>query len=260
MYHKVNPDRYTGGWGLRVDPREFEWQMSYLAARGYSTITPDQLWAWLDHGAPLPPKPVLITFDDGYRDNYVCAYPIMREYGFFATVFVVANAVERTNYFDVDTQPVNVMLSWNEIRALDAAGWTIGAHTLDHPRLTAVSPGRAEHEVRGAREVLAERLGRPVQHFCYPYGEFNDHTVQTVADSGYMLAFTTVQGRVEAGDDPHTLKRLRVTGRTSRAQFARLLESRHPDFLTRLAGGSRPAGPGGPTKENSPLSGEPWPY
>ncbi len=254
----MNPDRSTGGWGLRVDPRKFEWQMAYLSSRGYNAITPDQLWAHLDHGAPLPPKPVLITLDDGYRDNYVCAYPIMREYGFVATVFVVANAVGGTNYFDADTQPVNVMLSWDEIRTLAAAGWTIGAHTLDHPQLTAVEPARAEREVRGARDALAKELGLPVHHFCYPYGDFNDHTVRTVVEAGYRLAFTTVQGRVEAGDDPHTVKRLRVTGRTTRAQFVRLLEAEHPDFLTRLASG-QPSGPGSSQQENSPLSGEPWP-
>ncbi|MGC7847627.1 polysaccharide deacetylase family protein [Desulforudis sp. 1088] len=224
MYHKVSPDRKAGGYGLRVHPREFAWQMNYLAGRGFTAISPRDLERALYEGAPLPARPILITFDDGYRDNYLYALPVLEELGMQGTVFVVAGAIGKTNFFDAESQPPNAMMSWEEIRAMERAGITIGSHTLTHPHLTQISTDQARREIVEAKRVLEKGLGHEVRYFCYPYGDYNPAVEALVAEAGYTLSFTCDQGRVTMDEErPLALKRLRVTGHLSRRDFAYLL-------------------------------------
>lgn len=224
MYHKVSPFRQAGGKGLRVTPRQFAWQMAYLRRQGYVSITPADLAAAMRGERNLPPRPVLITFDDGYRDNYLYAFPILRENGFTATVFVVANTIGKTNSFDAATQPPNAMMNREELLQLAEAGWVIGSHTLNHPHLTRVTREAAWEEISASRVALEEKLGRPVRYFCYPYGDFNAEIAEMVKRAGYELAFTTIQGPAALIGAPFTVHRLRVNGYTSREEFRRLFD------------------------------------
>lgn len=223
MYHKVSPFRQAGGKGLRVTPRQFARQMAYLRRQGYVSITPADLAAAMRGERNLPLLPVLITFDDGYRDNYLYAFPVLKENGFTATVFVVANTIGKTNSFDAATQPPNAMMNREELRQLADAGWVIGSHTLNHPHLTRVSLQVAWNEISASRIALEETLGRPVRYFCYPYGDFNAEIAEMVERAGYELAFTTVQGPAELTGAPTTVHRWRVNGYTSLEEFERLL-------------------------------------
>ncbi|MDI6709073.1 MAG: polysaccharide deacetylase family protein [Thermoanaerobacterales bacterium] len=222
MYHKVSPFRQAGGKGLRVTPRQFARQMAYLRRQEYVSITPADLAAAMRGDLELPLRPVLITFDDGYRDNYLYAFPILKENGFTATVFVVANTIGKTNSFDAATQPPNGMMNREELLHLANAGWVIGSHTLNHPRLTRVPPAVAWDEISTSRITLEETLGLPVRYFCYPYGDFNAEIAEMVERAGYELAFTTVPGPAELTGAPTMVHRWRVNGYTSPEEFERL--------------------------------------
>ncbi|SHH20862.1 Polysaccharide deacetylase [Desulforamulus hydrothermalis Lam5 = DSM 18033] len=221
MYHKVNPDPRTGGLGLRVPPDKFEWQMRYLSKNGYQTVSLEDVIDHFEKGKHLPDKPVVITFDDGYKDNYQFAYPIMKQYGFTGTVFVVSKAIGNTNFFDVEKklQPANKMMDWHEIRELAEAGFTIGAHTVDHPHLAEVPPEVARHQIEESKRALEHGLQKPVTVFAYPYGSYNDTVSELVKQAGYRAAVTTRLGLAKAGDNPFQLRRIRVTGHYSNEKF-----------------------------------------
>ncbi|MDQ0285139.1 peptidoglycan/xylan/chitin deacetylase (PgdA/CDA1 family) [Desulfofundulus luciae] len=212
MYHKVNPDPRTGGLGLRVPPQKFARQMEYLAGHGFHTVSLTDVVDHFQKSKPLPPRPVVITFDDGYLDNYTYAFPILKKYGFTATVFVVAHTVGKTNTFDAGRQPLNKMAGWRELKEMASYGITIGAHTLDHPRLTRLSLEEVRRQIKESKALLEAELGRPVEVFSYPYGEYNREVARVVRESGYRAAVTTRQGLAGPGDDPFTLKRVRVMG------------------------------------------------
>lgn len=221
MYHKVNPDPRTGGLGLRVPPDKFEWQMKYLKRNGYQTVSLTDVMDHFEHGKHLPDKPIVITFDDGYKDNHDYAYPIMKKYGFTGTVFVVTKAIGNTNFFDVEKklQPKNKMMDWNEIRAIEAGGFVIGAHTVDHPRLADIPPEVARHQIEESKRVLENGLKKPVEVFAYPYGSYNDTVAEITKQAGFRAAVTTELGLAKIDSDPYKLKRIRITGRYSNEKF-----------------------------------------
>lgn len=171
------------------------------------------------HDEPRPA--VAITFDDGYRDNYEHAFPLLEEYGLPATFFVTAGLIER----DVAVlDRFRALRGHNEIRPLEwpqvlemhAAGAEFGAHTYSHPNLLRLTPPELETELRRSKHVLEERLGEPVRMLAYPFGKPRRHyTSQTVAAAraaGYELGATTVLRAVRPSDDPLTLPRLLVGG------------------------------------------------
>ncbi|SHK76490.1 polysaccharide deacetylase family protein [Desulforamulus aeronauticus] len=221
MYHKVNPDPRTGGLGLRVPPDKFEWQMKYLKRNGYETISLTDVLDHFEQGKHLPDKPIVITFDDGYKDNHDFAYPIMKKYGYTGTVFVVTQAIGNTNFFDVakKLQPENKMMNWSEIREIAAGGFVIGSHTVEHPRLAKVSPEVARQQIEESKRVLEQGLKKPVEVLAYPYGSYNDTVAEITKQAGYRAAVTTELGLAKADSNPYKLKRVRVTGRYSNEKF-----------------------------------------
>ncbi|MEW6063675.1 MAG: polysaccharide deacetylase family protein [Bacillota bacterium] len=221
MYHKVNPDPGTGGLGLRVPPDKFEWQMKYLRKNGYETVSLEDVMDHFEKGKHLPDKPIVITFDDGYKDNYRFAYPIMKKYGYTGTIFVVSKAIGNTNFFDVEKklQPENRIMDWHEIRELAEAGFTIGAHTVDHPHLAEVPPEVARHQIEESKRALEHGLKKPVEFFAYPYGSYNDTVADLVKQAGYRAAVTTELGLAKADSNPFKLRRIRVTGHYSNEKF-----------------------------------------
>lgn len=228
MYHKVNPDPETGNLGLRVPPSEFDRQMKYLHEQGYQSVSLQEVRDFITGGKPLPPKPVVITFDDGYRDNYTYALPILEKYGFTATVFVVVNTIGKVNVFDLGVQPVNQMMNWSELRDMADRGITIGSHTMDHPHLADVPPEKALYQIREAKAALEKGLGFPVKYFCYPYGSHNQAVKKMVEESGYEAATTTRPGLNYYGEDIFALKRIYVTGQMSQQKFIRELSKGRP--------------------------------
>ncbi|MBP1761676.1 MAG: polysaccharide deacetylase [Firmicutes bacterium] len=224
-YHKVNPDRNTGGFGLRVLPADFDWQMKYLKNNGYHSVSPGNVVDHFQTGSKLPDKPFVITFDDGYQDNYRYAWPILKKYNYTATVFIVPHIVGGINAYDyyANLQPENKMLTWQEIKEMNDAGITIGAHALDHASLTKVSPAEAQRQILESKKILEQKLGKEVRYFCYPYGDFNRNIAEMVKKSGYQAATSSEEGLVQANSDPYLLKRLRINGHLSHRMFVKKL-------------------------------------
>lgn len=221
MYHKVNPDFDKGGLGLRINPADFDWEMKYLKDNGYHSV---DLGAVVDHfkeGKRLPDKPIVITFDDGYQDNYRYAYPILKKYGFTATIFIVTNTVGGINEFDYrsNIQPMNKMLTWKEIKEMDANGITIGAHTLDHPHLTKISLAEAKRQISGSKKILEKKLGKEIEYFSYPYGEYDRAVAEIVKESGFRAAASSDPGVVRSATSRYTLNRISTSGRLNHRRF-----------------------------------------
>lgn len=214
MYHKVNPDPKTGGLGLRVPPEKFEAQMKYLADCGYRTISLSEVTDYINKGGKFPLRSVVLTFDDGYLDNYQYVFPILKKYGYTATIFVVANCVGKENYFDARTgiQPENKLAGWDELKEMAQYGIIIGSHTLDHPRLAKISSEEALRQIRESKALIEKNLKKPVFFFAYPYGSYKTDTVKLVKESGYLAAVTSEQGLAGRSSDVYTLKRIRVLG------------------------------------------------
>jgi len=221
MYHKISPDPKSGGLGMRVTPASFNRQMQYLAKNGYHTVQLTELTDFINEDKTLPPKSIVITFDDGYLDNYKYAFPILKKYGFTAAVFIVTDYIGKTNDFDAvkKLQPVNQLLGWNEIDQMSDYGITIGAHTLNHISLTDITLPEARYEIENCKLVLEEHLKTTVETFAYPYGHHNSQLEEIVRESGYTIAVTTDQGLVTPESDPYAIKRVRIRGDCNLRKF-----------------------------------------
>jgi peptidoglycan/xylan/chitin deacetylase (PgdA/CDA1 family) len=169
-------------------------------------VTVDRLLRCM-RGEPIcPPKPVALTFDDGYADAYDAALPVLQQHGFQATFYIVTNFVGQPGY-----------MSWEQVAALNTAGMEIGSHTLDHPSLTTLDVGELSRQVSESRQVLEQRLGIVVTSFCYPVGIYDWITIDYVRAAGYTNAVTT---RWDSDySDPLALPRRRIGGGKTAEEF-----------------------------------------
>ena len=195
-YHQVdNKSTY-----LAVPPSDFEAQMKFLVDSGCVTITPDELYAGLNGDIELPPKPVLITFDDGYIDNYTNAFPILKKYGLHATIFIIPSF----------TGVYPGYMNWEQLKEMEANGITIESHTLTHPKLEELPDDEIRMELLNSKNLLEENLGHPVEFLAYPTGTYNLHIAGIAQDAGYKGAFTIKYGVVDRGSNFYALERVPI--------------------------------------------------
>jgi peptidoglycan/xylan/chitin deacetylase (PgdA/CDA1 family) len=212
MYHWV--DRHPGQklrkWGLT--PEAFEAQMSALAEGGYRVLSLDEVLQVVRGERPSSPKAVALTFDDGYLGLLDYALPILNRFGFRATFFLVSDRMGGTNTWDArhGDRPRSLM-GWSEAAALAGQGMEIGSHSRTHPFLTNLSEPEMESEIRGSKETIEDRLGRPVRYFSYPHGLHDSRCRRLVAAAGYAGAFSSLDGGNGAGMDPFSLRRSEIT-------------------------------------------------
>lgn len=203
MYHYIenNKDpKDTIRRGLTVTPYYFERQLQILKENGYTTITLNDLAKALTGEEILPAKPIILTFDDGYRDFYTDAFPLLQKYNVKATNYVIANHIGRSGNLTADM-----------IKELIASGLvTIGAHTLNHPDLVSLSRERAWEEIVGSKEKLEKEFGIKVLDFAYPYGFFNNQVANLVKQAGYESATATTFGATHSKNVLYYLSRIRV--------------------------------------------------
>ncbi len=221
MYHyiRVNPvasDRL--GYGLSVTPTDFEAQMGWLVKNGYHTVFPAELTAALIQHVPLPTKPIVLTFDDGYRDFYDQAWPVLKQYGLKSSSAVVTTFADKGDQGDLG------FMNWNMITELDRSGMVeIASHTQSHPDLTKTSAGQRWAEISRSKEVIEQKLGHHCVAFVYPSGRYDGATVADTKRADYQIAFTTNGGKVRNPQDGSVilqLPRVRVAGGTTLAGFA----------------------------------------
>lgn len=202
MYHHVG-DPPAGAdelrRGLTVGGADFAAQMDYLKQAGYQPVSMRQLFEALYYGGQLPEKPVLLTLDDGYLDNYTVAAPILGEHGFTATFYIITGMVGQPEY-----------MNWEQVVELERRGMEIGSHTVSHPDLSSLAAANLATEVGGSAAALAGALGHPVYWFCYPAGRYDDGVIEELRQAGYLLATTTEPGETHQSDAPFMLPRYRV--------------------------------------------------
>jgi peptidoglycan/xylan/chitin deacetylase (PgdA/CDA1 family) len=217
MYHRIDrsrPGEPAITRGLTVAPADFAAQMRWLVRHGYRSVSERQAFMALEHGGPLPRRPVLISFDDGYRDVLRYAAPLLARLQLPATAFVITGRIS-----GADTS----FLRWGELRRLERLGVEIGSHTVSHPDLTALGPAALTAELVRSRRALEAHLHHPVQWLAYPAGRFDGRVVAAARRAGYVLAATTQPGSTQLAGQPLELHRFEVLGGAGPGALAGIL-------------------------------------
>lgn len=196
---------------LCMPTRVFKEQIRHLKHNGYHAITPEDLLAFLEYRRPLPKKSVLITIDDGYRSAYDIAYPVLRENGFTATLFVYTELI--------DVAPI--ALTWNQLLEMKRSGFAIGSHTIYHSDLTQSKEGeskadhaaRVEKELFGSKQMIDRKLSQNTWLLAYPYGNYDQNVVAVSRKAGYKLAVSVKRGGNPFFGNALTLKRDQILER-----------------------------------------------
>ncbi len=218
MYHYVsdlppNADRLRRD--LTVTPEAFEAQLQYLTDAGYHAITLSDLYLHLTQGYPLPERPIILTFDDGYSDAYEVAFPLLLEYGFTGTFFVLATPThfESPGY-----------LTWSQMKEMADAGMEIQAHGRDHVDLRNRSYDYLVYQTLGIQEAIQQHTGTLPRFFCYPSGQYDAHVISVLKSAGYWGAVTTEWGQTHTLDGLFEMPRLRIRGADTLTSFIEKLE------------------------------------
>jgi peptidoglycan/xylan/chitin deacetylase (PgdA/CDA1 family)/GT2 family glycosyltransferase len=221
MYHAIGhrgepASRYV------LPASNFKRQLAWLRLRGYHVLSlEDFVRARVEHRL-LPPKSVVLTFDDGYADNVELGLPMLEQHGFAATVFLVSAAGDRAGWRSAKDVQGRPLLASGDARSLEGR-LDFGAHSRTHPRLASLELDELEQEVSGSRSELEQALGIPVTVFAYPYGDKNEAVEQAVEQAGYLAACGIEPGRNQPSCDLYALKRFEVRGTDSLLRFATTL-------------------------------------
>jgi peptidoglycan/xylan/chitin deacetylase (PgdA/CDA1 family) len=199
IYHSVRPHiqgEDAEQEAYDITPELLESELKYLKNNGYTTISLDELELIVKGKDQGPEKPVILTFDDGWRNQYTYAFPLLKKYNDTATFYVFTNPIVNNlpHYF-----------SWDELKEMDKAGMTIASHTLTHPYLSQLSLEALRKEVGVSKTILEANLGKSVKHFASPFGYTNMMIQGIIKDAGYETARTTLKGVYHSKDDLYTL-------------------------------------------------------
>jgi peptidoglycan/xylan/chitin deacetylase (PgdA/CDA1 family) len=230
MYHFVTDEPAADplDWNLTVTVADFARQVRYLRCAGYYSITLNQLYEAMHAGAPIPEKSVVLTFDDGYRDAYTNAFPLLRSAGFIGTFGIVTDWVGQPDY-----------VNWDQLREMTAAGMDIASHSANHPDLGLTHDWMVRDQLVRSKVALEQQLGIPITFFVYPAGEpFRFGTpdrqaqvAQMVYEAGYRGALSTRPGPWLDPFQPFALSRVRVSGGTDIYRFAENMGAPNPDAI-----------------------------
>ena len=203
-YHHIR--NFTNGgrlMGYEVTPAAFAEQMKALNDSGYKTILPNNLYEYLVHGATLPQKPVMITFDDNDKEQYTIGATEMNKYGFKGVYFVMTISINRTRY-----------MSEQQLKELSDSGHVIAAHTWDHHMVTKYSAATWDTQLVKPQKKLEAITGKPVKYFAFPFGLWNQAAIPVLKDHGYKLAFILSTKR-DSTEPLYTIRRMIVPGQWS---------------------------------------------
>lgn len=206
MYHSIS---YEKDNILRLPKEKFRKQMKYLKDNNYTTLSLDELYSYMKTGKCLPSKPIVITFDDGYKDNYTNAYPILKEFKLKATVFVITNTIDHEKDY----------LTSAEIKLMDSNNIRIESHTSSHEHLDTTSYIDSINTMKNSKNKLEEILNRKIDYIAYPYGGYTSNTIEAARQSGYKLAFSTKFGLIDRNDNIYSLGRIFVNSTFTIEQF-----------------------------------------
>lgn len=197
MYHSIsdeNPDN-----SLMVPPSMFEEQMAWLEDNGFTAMNLDEAIEAMETGK-VPKNPVVITFDDGYMDNYKSAFPILKNHNLKATFFVITDGVDNGYYMSSDM-----------LKEMQAEGMSIENHTANHLELNTLSREEAYEAIKRAQDYLRDTIGSNGDYLCYPVGRYSDETIEICKELGIKAAVTTESGTSSINDGRFQLKRVRIS-------------------------------------------------
>ncbi|AJA46253.1 polysaccharide deacetylase family protein [Clostridium pasteurianum DSM 525 = ATCC 6013] len=181
MYHSVSNDIAPAGLsGLRVTKDNFDAQMKYLKDNGYYTLTMDEVSNFITKNKPIPEKSVALTFDDGYKDNYTNVYPVLKQYGFKATVFVIAGNIDKNADY----------LTTVQLKEMQNNGIDIESGTYENLRLGNLTAAEQLESLQNSKQVLESILNKKVNYVSYPFGSYNTNTLNAVNKAGYLLGLS----------------------------------------------------------------------
>jgi len=228
MYHSIAAmPKGTVMKSLHVPLTLFKLQMWLLKILGYRGLSMSNLYPYLT--GEKQGKVVGITFDDGFKNN-LQVLPILQKFNFNATCYIISQNIGGINHWDLDKGiPENPLMNENEIKQWINSGMEIGSHTQNHVRLAEVDIETAAKEITQSKLDLEKKFDRPVAHFCYPYGSFNDEIVAITKNTGYITATTVTRGRSKSGDHLFTLPRVPITHRTFFHLFLMKILSKYED-------------------------------
>ncbi|MED0851283.1 polysaccharide deacetylase family protein [Bacillus altitudinis] len=208
MYHSI-----SSGNSLRVPKSEFAAHMKWLKDNGYVTLSPKEAYQVLATNSTPSEKYVLITFDDGYTDNYTKAFPILKEYGMKATIFMIEQSIGRPHHL-TDAQMDDMI----------AHGISIESHTIHHLELNRLTQKQQEEELKGSKVFFDQRFSQQTIMVSYPVGRYNEDTLKLAKEAGYEMAVTTELGHAKKEQGMMSLHRLRISPGLSPESFGRLIE------------------------------------
>ncbi|HMC06869.1 MAG TPA: polysaccharide deacetylase family protein [Solirubrobacterales bacterium] len=209
-YHAIQPPVAGSAYPeLFVTQADFQHQMQWLKDNGYEAVTLNQVEdSWYEHGE-LPPKPVVVSLDDGYLSQYVAAFPELQHLGWKGVLNLKASGSDLP---DADA------------KKMIAAGWELASHTITHPDLTTLDAASLQRELVGSRQILRKRFGVPVDNFCYPSGRYDDTVIAAVQKAGYRGAESEVFGLASAAH-PYILNRIEVENSDGLSGFVQKLKA-----------------------------------
>jgi peptidoglycan/xylan/chitin deacetylase (PgdA/CDA1 family) len=223
MYHQVAPDGPLATRRWRVTPDEFATQLEALRLLGCHTIDLATWRAAAADGRRLAGRPVVLTFDDGYRDFAEHAWPVLKRFGFGATMFVVTDHVGGKSEWDLHLGTAQPLLDWDELCTLAAEGVDIGSHSCSHQPFTGLAPADVDRELRESRRAIEDRIGRRVTSLAYPYGDCDPAVATQAGEAGYTTAVTCEWGACFDRSPRLSLPRIEVAGGTTATQLTDLL-------------------------------------
>ncbi|MDE2079593.1 MAG: polysaccharide deacetylase family protein [Patescibacteria group bacterium] len=181
VYHIVRPSYLGDDAAVRaiaLTPGTFDAELLHLQSAGYHVVSFRNLEAYFANSTPLPTKPIILSFDDGWRDQFVYAFPLLEKHRDTATFFIFTNAIGHRGF-----------VTWSDLHALIAAGMTVGDHSRSHPFLTKITdPGKLRDEIVGSKQILEQGLGVPITEFAYPFGQYNPAVISLLKQADFKSA------------------------------------------------------------------------
>ena len=210
-YHSV---RESADNEVTITPELLRTQLQYIRDEGYVTLTLSELKAYILNNSPIPAKSILITFDDGYMDNYDKAFPILKDLNMVATIFCITSNLDGSYY-----------LSKEAITEMSNYGIDIESHTVNHPKLNEMTYNEQLAELIESKKTLESITGKKIESIAYPFGDFNDDSIKAAKDAGYTLGFTTKKGFSDRDDNPLKLDRIYISSNYDMNKFKEILNT-----------------------------------
>ncbi|MFD4526390.1 polysaccharide deacetylase family protein [Streptomyces sp. NPDC058470] len=223
MYHSIAREPNDATRELSVTPDDFAQQMALLDAQGFTPVDTAQLAASWRTAGPLPERPVLVTFDDGYEGVHRHGLPVLAKYGFAATLFVSTGWLRGA--YDTGGS-LDTMLDWDQVRRLAAEQVEIGGHSHTHPQMDQLSEDALRFEVRRCREIITGELGTRPASFAYPYGYSSRRVREAVREAGFAQSLAVGNALARRRQGPYALRRVTVRRSTGIEEFERLVQGR----------------------------------